>query len=629
MSLDKAKAILKKYWAYDEFRSVQWDVISSVLSQQDTLALMPTGGGKSLCYQIPALMMQGVCIIVSPLLSLMKDQEEALKKRGLKARRLTTDNMPDGLGMALNSIETTKTKFVFISPERLQNKVFIDYIKSVKVCLFVVDEAHCISEWGHDFRPEFRQIGILRECNPETPILALTATATQATVADIQHCLKFRKANCIIGEFERKNIKTLVIKDKDKPSRCKTIIDKVGGCGIIYVSTRMNAEMQAKKLQAMGLAVESYHAGLSDEERSRRQEKWKNGTLPLLVATKAFGMGIDKADVSYVIHMDLPPTLEAYYQEYGRAGRNGKEAYAVLLYEDKDKETMLRRVGMDYPDMDVIRLVYDKLHTYYKIPYLSGKNRELPFDLTDFAEYCNMDKYPVYASLHILQRIELLWLKDTEYPVSKFKVVPPREDLLRILDRTDDYALVLGALLRNCDGCTSEMVRLHEERLAAYLGWSREKTTLMLEKLYRTGCILYEQRPKGHYIVLKSDRVPAKDLYIAPQYYKELKQRASEKAKAMIQYIESKHCRQQFLFDYFGMQAKECGECDICLRNLVKPKQLRQTIRQILNEGERSVDYFFTEPRFEGNKQVSIVLRTMLDRGEIKLDGNILSLNKS
>lgn len=626
MSLDKAKAILKKYWAYDEFRSVQWDVISSVLSNRDTLALMPTGGGKSLCYQIPALMMQGLCIIVSPLLSLMKDQEDALKKRGLKARRLTTDNMPDGLGMALNSIETTRTKFVFISPERLQNKVFIDYIKSVKVCLFVVDEAHCISEWGHDFRPEFRQINILRECKPETPLLALTATATEQTVADIQQCLRFRKANCIRGEFERKNIKTLVIKDEDKLARCKKIIDKVGGSGIIYVSTRMNAEKQTKSLQSMGLVVESYHAGLSYEERKNRQERWKNGTLPLLVATKAFGMGIDKADVSYVIHMELPPTLEAYYQEYGRAGRNGKEAYAVLLYDNKDKETMLRRVAMDYPDIEIIKQVYDKLHTYYKIPYLAGKNRELPFDLADFANYCNMDKYPVYASLRILQRIELLWLKDTEYPVSKIKVVPPRGELLRILERTDDYSIILGALLRTCEGCTTEMVRLHEERLAYYLEWSKEKTTLMLEKLHRTGCILYEQRPKGHYVVLNHDRVPAKDLYIPPQYYKDLKQRASEKAKAMIKYLESKHCRQQFLFDYFGMKANECGECDICLKNLVKPKQMRGVLIEILKEGERSLDSLMCDERFIDNKELIRILRIMLDRGEIRLQGDIISL---
>lgn len=626
MSLDKAKAILKKYWAYDEFRSVQWEVISSVLSNQDTLALMPTGGGKSLCYQIPALMMQGVCIIVSPLLSLMKDQADALKKRGLKARQLTSDNMPYGLAMALNSIETTRTKFVFISPERLQNKTFIDYVKSVKPCLFVVDEAHCISEWGHDFRPEFRQISVLRECHPDVPILALTATATEQTAADIEYCLNFRKSNCIRGEFERKNIKTLVIKDEDKLARCKKIIEKVGGTGIIYVSTRLRAEFFARDLQSLGVNVESYHAGLSDEERSRRQEAWLNGSLPLLVATKAFGMGIDKADVSFVIHLDIPPTLESYYQEYGRAGRNGKQAYAVLLYEDKDKKDMLRRVGMDYPDMSVIRQVYDRLHTYYNIPYLSGKNSTYLFDLAEFANRYDMDKYEVFASMNILQRIGLIWLRDKEYPVSKVKVVLRTTEIRRLLDVSDDYALALGAVLRLCEGATSEMVRLHEDRMANYLEWSKEKTVLMLEKLHRTGSILYEHRPKGHYIVFLSDRVRSKDLYIAPKYYSELKERALSKAEMMLRYVETTDCRQQLLMRYFGIETRECGECDICLKNLVKPKQMRGVLIEILKEGERSLDSLMCDERFIDNKELIRILRIMLDRGEIRLQGDIISL---
>lgn len=626
MSLDKAKEILRKYWGHDDFRSVQREVMDSVLSKQDTLALMPTGGGKSICYQVPALMMQGVCIVVSPLISLMKDQTDALRAKGLKAKRLTTDDMPNGFDMALNHIRTASVKFVFLSPERLQNPTFIEFLQTVKPCLFVVDEAHCISEWGHDFRPEYRQIDVLRQYHPDVPMLALTATATERTAGDIQRCLHFRKPNVIRGEFRRRNIKCMLIEDENKLGRCVSIIKKVGGSGIVYVSTRFRAEMLAKCFRSEGLNVQSYHAGLTDYERQTRQEAWKKGELPLLVATKAFGMGIDKGDVSYVIHMDIPNSLESYYQEFGRAGRDGRQAYAVMLYRQEDKKEMLERTLADYPEEKILRLVYDKLYTYYHIPYQSGKNLSERFDLDEFAEYCGIGRYNVYASMQILHRIGILWIKEEDYPVSKVKILLSGTTLRQLLQQEDDYSLILGAVLRLCDGATSMMRWFDEARIARYLEWTKEKTVQMLHKLADTGAICYERRTEGQYVLFTSDRVPAKDLYIPSKHYKELKQSAMDKARAVFDYIEKAKCREQFLLSYFGIKSEVCGECDLCLRGMVKPKQIREKVISALKEKDRNIDFFATDFEFMDDDRLFTVLRHMLDKGEITLHDDLLSL---
>ena len=626
MSLDKAKEILRKYWGHDDFRSVQREVMDSVLSKQDTLAFMPTGGGKSICYQVPALMMQGVCIVVSPLISLMKDQTDALRAKGLKAKRLTTDDMPNGFDMALNHIRTASVKFGFLSPERLQNPTFIEFLQTVKPCLFVVDEAHCISEWGHDFRPEYRQIDVLRHYHPDVPMLALTATATERTAGDIQRCLHFRKPNVIRGEFRRRNIKCMLIEDENKLGRCVSIIKKVGGSGIVYVSTRFRAEMLAKCFRSEGLNVQSYHAGLTDYERQTRQEAWKKGELPLLVATKAFGMGIDQGDVSYVIHMDIPNSLESYYQEFGRAGRDGRQAYAVMLYRQEDKKEMLERTLADYPEEKILRLVYDKLYTYYHIPYQSGKNLSERFDLDEFAEYCGIGRYNVYASMQILHRIGILWIKEEYYPVSKVKILLSGTTLRQLLQQEDDYSLILGAVLRLCDGATSMMRWFDEARIARYLEWTKEKTVQMLHKLADTGAICYERRTEGQYVLFTSDRVPAKDLYIPSKHYKELKQSAMDKAQAVFDYIEKAKCREQFLLSYFGIKSEVCGECDLCLRGMVKPKQIREKVISALKEKDRNIDFFATDFEFRDDDRLFTVLRHMLDKGEITLHDDLLSL---
>ena len=626
--LEKARNILKKYWAYDSFRSIQEQVISSILLGKDTLALMPTGGGKSICYQIPALMQEGICIVISPLISLMKDQTDSLVKKGLKACCLSEDLFHRNIDEVLNKVLTMKYKFLFITPERIKNQVFQHYLSKMKPCLFVVDEAHCISEWGHEFRPEYREISLLRDNYPQVPILALTATATQRTIEDIQTNLNFKKENCIRGSFKRENLNYLVFNDNDKIGRTIEIIKKHNDTGLIYVSTRKNAILYAEELKKHNLSVAEYHAGLSNYERKQRQEAWQKGELKTMVATKAFGMGIDKQDVRFVIHLDLPSSIEEYYQEVGRVGRDGKEAFAILYWHQNDVKNLRKRVLMSYPEMEKIKEIYNALYSQYNIAYYDGKNYEPPFSLNKFCYTYHFDFISVFSTLKILSREGILHYNQREIPISKVKIQSDYLELRTILKIEDDYSSLLATLLRIC-GCNQmEYTFIEEGKIATYLRWETEKVILKLQSLEKMGIITYLHFPIGEYIIFQQERVKKEELYISEKNYQTLKDLSIQRAEKMIDYIENAKCREQYIHKYFNIETEKCNKCDLCRSTQTKVLTLQEKIIEILLQGEKPISYFNNNTEFaEGEKAIEFI-RQMLDEGIFTLNGDKIRFNK-
>ncbi|MEE1226168.1 MAG: ATP-dependent DNA helicase RecQ [Bacteroidales bacterium] len=626
--LAKAKSILKKYWAYDSFRSIQEQVISSVLLGNDTLALMPTGGGKSICYQIPALMSKGICIVISPLISLMKDQSDSLERKGIKSCCLSEDLFYRNIDEVLNKVMTMNYKFLFITPERIKNQVFQHYLWKMNPCLFVVDEAHCISEWGHEFRPEYREISLLRDNYPQVPILALTATATPRTIEDIQTNLNFKKENCIRGNFQRENLNYLVFNDNDKISRAIEIIKKYNDTGLIYVSTRKNAIIYAEELKKHNLSVTEYHAGLSNYERKQRQEAWQKGELKVMVATKAFGMGIDKQDVRFVIHLDLPSSIEEYYQEVGRVGRDGKEAHAILYWSEKDIKNLRKRVLMSYPEMEKIKEIYNALYSQYNIAYYDGKNYEKSFSLNKFCYTYHFDFISVFSTLKILSREGILHYNQREYPISKVKIQSDYLELRTILKMQDDYSSLLATLLR-IYGCNHiEYTFIEEGKIASYLRWENEKVILKLQSLEKMGIITYIRFPIGEYIIFQQERVKKEELYISEKNYQTLKDLSIQRAEKMIDYIENAKCREQYIHKYFNIETEKCNKCDLCRSSQTKVLTLQEKIIEILLQGEKPISYFNNNTEFsEGEKAIEFI-RQMLDQGIFTLKGDKIRFNK-
>lgn len=559
--------ILIKYWGHTEFRPLQEDIITNVLEGKDTLALLPTGGGKSICFQVPALAKEGICVVISPLIALMKDQVENLLKRNIKAATIFSGMTNREIDITLDNCVYGNYKFLYVSPERIETDLFKARLEKMNVNLFAIDESHCISQWGYDFRPSYLNIAKLREYKPDVPFLALTATATSQVVGDIQEKLKFKKENVLQKSFERKNIAYVVIYEEDKYKRLLRILNKIKGTSVVYVGTRKRTKEIAQFLVQQGVSADYYHAGLSNHERSAKQNNWITNKTRVIVSTNAFGMGIDKPDVRTVVHLDLPNSLEAYFQEAGRAGRDEEKAYAVLLVEQADRLELEKQIINSFPEIETIKTTYQALANFFQIPIGSALNESYFFDINTFSKQYNFQSFTVYNCLKFLEKEGYLMLSEANYNPSRVKIEINKNDLYDFQLKNPTIDIFIKTLLRSHSGLFEEFVKIDEFDLAKKLKTTREKIIKVLDYLLHLNIISYTKQTDLPQITFLTPRVETKSLYISRQHYSERKEVSITKMESVIYYAYSKHkCRSQILLGYFGeTNSYRCGVCDVCL----------------------------------------------------------------
>ncbi len=559
--------ILQKHWGYTEFRPLQREIIESVAGGRDTVALLPTGGGKSLTYQVPALALEGLTIVVTPLIALMKDQVDALRRRGINAVAVNSAMSAREVDIALNNCVFGDVKLLYIAPERIGTRMFTGRVANMNVSLVAVDEAHCISEWGYDFRPSYLEIKSLREVLPGVPFLAVTATATSQVLDDIVRNLDLEDPQVFRGSFARPNISFVVREGENKADQMLRVIRSVPGSGIVYVRTRRHAEEIAAALREEGIAAEHYHAGLDYRLRSVRQEAWLKGQIRVIVATNAFGMGIDKADVRFVIHHRMPDSVEAYYQEAGRAGRDGLKAYAVLMHDAQDTAVAGRRIDMEFPAIPKIREVYEALFNYIQMGIGSGREFASAFDLQAFSVRFKLFPLTAFNALKILEMNGYLTLTDPSESPTRIMFRIGREELYKLQVSRADLEGFIKALLRSYTGLFTELTAIDEEYLASRSGYTTGTVAQMLYQLSAMRVISYVPRRSTPLLILHENRVPAADVHIRPETYHRRREMSQLRGAAMAEYAENHTmCRSVMLREYFDEQgARPCGVCDVCL----------------------------------------------------------------
>ena len=624
--------ILKQYWGHDAFRPLQEEIIDSVLQGRDTLALLPTGGGKSVCFQVPALAQQGICIVVSPLIALMRDQVEGLRRKRIRAACLYGGMKRHERDVLLNQCVFGDMKFLYLSPEMLRSETFVAHYRQMRVCLIAVDEAHCISQWGYDFRPPYLRIGEMRKHHPAAPVLALTATATATVARDIQRRLLFRAGRVFTGSFVRPNLAYMALREEDKAGRLLRLARKAGGSGIVYVRTRRRTADVAAQLRAQGLTAVAYHGGLDTPTRHERQRQWMEGAAQVMVATNAFGMGIDKPDVRFVAHLDIPTSPEAYFQEAGRAGRDGAQAYGVLLFNDADLAEQERWARLAFPEPAYIRGVYDALCNYYRLPPGSGEGTRFAFGMEDFCRAYSLSPLPCHAALRILCQEGLIDLPEREETISRLLILASREDLYRFQVAHRPYDRLLQALLRLFGGLFTEYTHIYEGKVARHIGAREEEVCLMLRRLDRMGVVSYDERMTGARIVFTAPRATPNGLTLNETDYNMRRQRAEERAAAMRRYAtDNTTCRSQQLLVYFGEQgASSCGVCDVCLRQGGSSRpSTRERVLALLGQRPHTVKQLADALLVMDADGLAQDVRTLLDEGRIRMDSTgHLSINK-
>ena len=593
--MDKYQKILKEYWGYDDFRGIQREIINSICDGRDTLGLMPTGGGKSITFQVPALPMNGVCIVITPLIALMKDQVEHLRQRDIKAAAIYSGMTHSEVITTLENAIFGGVKILYVSPERLSSELFQKKFSHMQVSFITVDEAHCISQWGYDFRPSYLKINDIRSIKPEAPILALTATATPRVVDDIQDKLGFKQKNVFRMSFERKNLAYLVNRTGDKISEVLRLLDEGDCSSIIYVRNRKRSKEIAEVLNKHGISATFYNAGLENSVRDQRQKMWNEGKLRVIVATNAFGMGIDKADVRLVMHMDTPDSIEAYFQEAGRAGRDGQPSKAILFYDGNDRHKLLRRINDTFPDKDYIRKVYDHLAYFYQIGIGSGKGCRFEFNIDRFCQYFNHFPIQLNSSLKILTRAGYIEYEDESENMAQVMMLLRREDLYRLNSLTDNENAVITALLRNYGGLFTDYCYIDESLIAAQSNLTREETYAILKNLSMRRILHFIPRKKIPHVTYKQRREESNLLIFPPEVYDKRKQEYTERIYAMINYAENNDiCRSRLLLRYFGeKRSTDCGQCDVCIAHNghhAKPEDIadaKKSILDLLSDGCR------------------------------------------